>query len=315
MKYRDYYEVLGVSKNASEDEIKKAYRKLAKKYHPDTHPGDKAAEEKFKEINEAYEVLGDPEKRKKYDQFGSQGQFYHGADFDPSQFGFGNGMSYEFRSSGSGFSDFFDWIFGGGSPFGTFSDDGLFGKGNRTGGRFSRSMKMKGADKESVLEITIYEGFRGAEKLIGLRGANGEKKISLRIPAGIRQGEKIKLAGQGEPGINGGPSGDLYLRVEFRKDPVFELKDLDLEARLQLYPWEAALGTEKPFNTLDGKISCRIPAGVQTDSRIRVTGRGYRDKSGRRGDLFLRAAIVNPSRLSREQLELYEKLSRIGDQL
>ena len=158
-------------------------------------------------------------------------------------------------------------------------------------------MKMKGADKESVLEISIAEGFSGAEKLISLRGVDGEKRISLKIPAGIRQGEKIKLAGQGEPGINGGPRGDLYLRVEFRRDTVFELKDLDLEARLQLYPWDAALGAEKPFNTLDGRISVRIPSGVQTDSKIRVAGRGYRDKSGRRGDLFLRVVIVNPPRL------------------
>jgi len=315
MKYKDYYQILGVGKNASEDEIKKAYRKLAKKYHPDTRPGDKAAEEKFKEINEAYEVLGDPEKRKKYDQFGSQGQFFHGADFDPSQFGFGNGVRYEYRSGGSGFSDFFDWIFGGGDPFSAFDDSGIFGKRSGAGGRFSRSMKMKGGDTETVLEISIAEGFSGAEKLISLRGANGEKKISLKIPAGIKQGEKIKLAGQGNPGINGGPNGDLYLRIEFRKDPVFELNGLDLEARLQLYPWEAALGAEKPFNTLDGRISVRIPAGVQTDSRIRVAGKGYRDKSGRRGDLFLRVVIMNPPRLNREQLELYEKLSRIRDQL
>lgn len=309
MKYKDYYQVLGVDKNASEDEIKKAYRKLAKKYHPDTHPGDRAAEEKFKEINEAYEVLGDPEKRRKYDMFGSQGQFFHGAEFDPSQFGFGNGMRYEFRSTGSGFSDFFEWIFGEGSPFGAF-DNSIFGRTGGTGSRFGRGMRTKGEDAETVLEISIAEGFSGAEKLISLRGVNGVKKISLKIPAGIRQGEKIKLAGQGNPGINGGPNGDLYLRVEFRKDPVFELKGLDLEARLQLYPWEAALGAEKPFNTLDGRISVRIPAGVQTDSRIRVAGKGYRDKSGKRGDLFLRVAIVNPPRLSSEQLELYEKLSR-----
>ena len=314
MKYRDYYQILGVDRNASEDEIKKAYRKLAKKYHPDTHPGDKAAEEKFKEINEAYEVLGNAGRRKKYDQFGRQGQFFHGAEFDPSQFGFGKGGRYGFRTGGSGVSDFFDLFFGGGDPFSAFEDNIVFGRKSGTGSRFGSSMKMKGEDAESVLEITLAEGFSGAEKLISLRGAGGGRKISLRVPAGIMQGEKIKLAGQGNPGINGGPNGDLYLRIEFRKDPVFELKGTDLEARLQLYPWEAALGAEKPFDTLDGRISVKTPAGVQTDSKIRVAGKGYRDRSGRRGDLFLRVAIVNPPRLTSEQLELYEKMSRIRNE-
>jgi curved DNA-binding protein len=312
MKYRDYYEILGVNKNATADEIKKAYRKMAKKYHPDAHPGDKAAEEKFKEANEAYEVLGDSEKRKKYDQFGREGQFYNGADFDPSKYGFGNGVRYEYRTGGGGFSDFFNMFFGGGDPFGSFDSDDIFGGNTGRGSRFSRSMRMKGQDMESLLEITIEDGFKGAQRLVSIRTASGDRTISLKVPSGIKPGEKIKLSGQGNPGVNGGPNGDLYLRVDFRKDPVYEMNGINLEARLPLYPWEAALGAEKPFNTLDGRISVRIPAGIQTDNKIRVAGKGYRDKSGIRGDLFLRVAMVNPPRLSKEQTELYEKLSKLN---
>ncbi len=310
MKYRDYYEILGVDKKASADEIKKAYRKMAKKYHPDAHPGDKAAEDKFKEANEAYEVLGDSEKRKKYDQFGREGQFHNGADFDPLKYGFGNGVRYEYKTEGGGFSDFFNMFFGGGNPFGSFDSDSIFGGNTGRGSRFGRGMKTKGQDMESQLEITLEDGFKGTERLVSLRTASGDRKISLKVPAGIRPGEKIKLSGQGGPGVNGGPNGDLYLRVEFRKDPARELNGLNLEARLPLYPWEAALGAEKPFDTLDGRISVRIPAGIQTDNKIRVAGKGYRDKSGARGDLFLRVAIVNPLRLSKEQAELYEKLRK-----
>ncbi len=311
MKYRDYYEILGVDKKASADEIKKAYRKMAKKYHPDAHPGDKAAEDKFKEANEAYEVLGDIEKRKKYDQFGRDGQFYNGADFDPSKYGFENGTRYEYRTEGGGFSDFFNMFFGGGDPFGAFGGDSIFSGSKGRGSRFSRNAQMKGQDIESRLEISLADGFNGAQRLVTLRTTEGDKTISLKVPAGIKPGEKIKLSGQGNPGMNGGSNGDLYLRIEFSKDPVCELNGLNLESRLPLYPWEAALGAEKSFNTLDGRISVKIPAGIQTDNKIRVAGKGYRDKSGTRGDLFLRAAIVNPARLNKEQTELYEKLSKI----
>lgn len=313
MKYRDYYEVLGVDKKASHDEIKKAYRRLAKKYHPDAHPGDKAAEEKFKEANEAYEVLGNEEKRKKYDQFGREGDFRNGMDFDPSQYGFGNNVRYEFRQGNAGdFSDFFNMFFGGGSPFDSFNDGGIFGHKPGRRGNASRSRQMKGRDSEALLEITPAEGFSGAEKRISLRTPAGERTISLRIPSGIRPGEKIKLAGQGEPGINGGANGDLYLNVEFVRDSGFELNGLNLESQIFLYPWEAALGSEIPFNTLDGRISVKIPAGIQSGSKIRVAGRGYRDRSGMRGDLYLKVVLVNPEKLNRAQLDLYEKLDRIS---
>jgi len=313
MKYKDYYEVLGVDKNASQDEIKKAYRKLAKKYHPDAHPGDKAAEEKFKEVNEAYEVLGDTEKRKKYDQFGAQGQFYNGAEFDPSAFGFGNNIRYEFRQGGnSGFSDFFNLFFGGSDIFGSFGEDGIFGGKRGRSGRFTQSRQMKGEDSEAVLRITLSEGFHGAEKRINIRTSTGEKTISLKVPVGIKPGEKIKLSGQGGPGINGGRNGDLYLRIELAQNEPFELNGLNIESPIALYPWEAALGAEKPFQTLDGRIFVKVPAGIQTDNKIRVAGKGYIDRNGNRGDLFLKVKIVNPEKLSEAQLDLYEKLKKIS---
>jgi len=313
VKYRDYYEILGVSKNASQDEIKKAYRKLAKKYHPDTHPGDKQAEEKFKEVNEAYEVLSDPEKRKKYDQFGNEWQFANGADFDPSQFGFGKNVRYEFRSGGnSGFSDFFNMFFGDSDPFGAFDIDSFFG--GRTGKSRSgfTQGRMKGEDSEAVLEITPEEGFAGVEKRFSIRTPEGEKTISLKIPAGIMPGEKIKLSGQGRPGFNGGPNGDLYLQIKFRSDSEFELKGLDLEKQIELYPWEAALGSTLTVKTPDGRISVKIPAGIKADGKIRIAGKGYKNRSGSRGDLYLRVKLVNPEVLDKRQLKLYEELMKIS---
>lgn len=314
MKYKDYYEVLGVDKKASQDEIKKAYRKLAKKYHPDTHPGDKVAEEKFKEVNEAYEVLGDAEKRKKYDQFGAQGQFYHGAEFDPSAYGFGNNIRYEFRQGGnSDFSDFFNLFFGGSDIFGSFGEDGIFGSRRGRSGRFTQNHQMKGEDSEAVLRITLSEGFYGAEKRISIRTSTGEKTISLKVPVGIKPGEKIKLSGQGGPGINGGGNGDLYLRIELAQNESFELNGLNIESQIALYPWEAALGAEKPFQTLDGRISVKVPAGIQTGNKIRVAGKGYIDRNGNRGDLFLKVKIVNPEKLNEAQKKLYEKLKEISE--
>jgi curved DNA-binding protein len=169
---------------------------------------------------------------------------------------------------------------------------------------------MKGEDSEAVFEITPLEGFLGAERVISFRSAAGDKTISLKIPAGIKPGEKIKLSGQGNPGINGGKNGDLYLQVEFRKDAKFELDGLNLEAQVELYPWEAALGSKINFDTLDGKISVKIPAGIQTGNRIRVTGKGYKDRSGIRGDMYLRVKLMNPEKLDKTQIDLYEQLAR-----
>lgn len=319
MQYKDYYNVLGVDKKATQEEIKKAFRKLAKKYHPDAHPGDKQSEEKFKEINEAYEVLGDAEKRKKYDQFGQEGNFTNGYDFDPSQYGFNGSQGFQYRTStgnANDFSDFFNMIFGGGGfrseSFGMGDLGGIFGGNAGRHSGFSHKMHSRGNDIEAEIEITPEDGFNGSEKMINLKGGGSDNKISFRVPRGIKDGEKIKLSGQGERGINGGGSGDLYLRVKFVRSHSFELDGMNLFSSVDIYPWDAALGTEIPFNTLDGKIIVRIPAGIQSDNRIRVAGKGYIGRDGSRGDLFIKVRIINPAQLTQEQKKLYERLKELS---
>ena len=309
MQYRNYYEILGVDKNASQEDIKKAYRKLAKKYHPDANPGNKEYEEKFKAINEAYEVLGDEEKRRKYDSFGEGFNFHDGYDFDPSKYGFGNNVRYEYRTSADNdFSDFFNLFFGNGA----FDIGELFGRSARGARYTARQRPIEGEDSEAQIEITPEEGFFGVEKQLSISRNGKEKKISFKIPAGIKEGEKIKLSGQGNPGIHGGRSGDLYLTVKFKPQSRFEVEEDDLVAELDLTPWEAALGAEVPFDTIDGRIIVKTPPGVQTGGRIRVAGKGYKDRTGRRGDLFIKVRIVNPPALSKEERELYERLKQVS---
>lgn len=313
MQYRNYYDILGVGKKASQDEIKKAYRKLAKKYHPDTNPGNKESEEKFKAANEAYEVLGDEEKRKKYDNLGEGFNFQDGYDFDPSQFGYGKNVKYEYKTGNAGdFSDFFNLFFGGGSFGGSsFDFDDILGRSGNARS-FSRNYSMQGEDSEAEIEITPEEAFNGIEKRVTISGRGSDKTISFRVPPGIREGEKIKLSGQGSPGTNGGKSGDLYLKIRFKPGSRFEIDNDNLQAVLSLSPWEAALGGEIPFDTIDGRIIVKIPPGVQTDSKIRVAGKGYKNRNGGRGDLFLKIRMVNPNSLSKEEKELYEKLKQVS---
>lgn len=310
MEYKDYYKILGVDKNASQDEIKKAYRKLAKQYHPDANPSDRNAEEKFKEVNEAYEVLGDEEKRKKCDTLGQGFNFQHGYNFDPSDFGFGKNMRYEYRTgTNSDFSDFFNMFFG--SDSFDFSDIlGSFSKRKGTG--FSGHHGVDGDDIEANIIITPEEGFKGLEKRIVLKTNGSEKTIAFKIPAGIGQGEKIKLAGQGNKGKNGGKNGDLYLVANFQEDGKFKVDGADLVSSIDLYPWDAALGTHTYFETLDGKIYIKIPPGVQSGSKIRINGKGYRDGKGTRGDLLLNVRIMNPAVLTPGERELYIKLRDIN---
>lgn len=315
MKYQDYYQVLGVAKDASQDQIKKAYRKLAKAYHPDANPNNKAAEEKFKEINEAYEVLGNEEKRKKYDELGNAFHFSGGSDFDPSQFGFGKNVRYEYRTSGRGFSDFFDMFFNDG---GSGMDD-LFGGQGRTAftqGGFSgrgagNSKASKGEDREAEVRISVRDGLKGAEKQIALESSSGRKTLSIKIPKGILPGGKIRLQGQGGKGAAGAPDGDLYLVVNFLEDDL-TLKGNDIYMDIGVFPWIAALGGEKAVETPDGKIMVKIPAGIQNGGKIRMAGKGYPNNIGGRGDLYLVVKLVNPERLTEEQRNLYEKLKQVS---
>ncbi len=320
MQYKDYYAILGVDKSASQDEIKKAYRKLAKQHHPDVNKGDKASEAKFKDVGEAYEVLGDAEKRKKYDMFGSQAQFNNGADFDPSQYGFNGGnVRYDYAGSGD-HSDFFNMFFSdafdlndlfGGARSGRTTrvyEGGDFGDifGQARGG--ARAPRMQnGHDVEAQIELTPEEGAAGTEKRISLQTETGTRSINFKVPAGVGDGETIRLKGQGHPGANGGKNGDLRLTVKM-KPGRFTLTNGELSVNADVYPWDAALGTKLTVDTLDGRIAVSIPAGVKTGSLIRVAGKGYPFRAGKRGDLFLTVRIVNPEKLTAEQKKLYEKL-------
>ena len=304
LKYKDYYEILGVSKTASQDEIKKSFRKLAKKYHPDANPNNKPAEEKFKEVSEAYEVLGTEEKRKKYDDLANEVKYKNGTDFDPAQTGYGGYTRYAQQSSSDNdFSDFFNAFFGGNAS----NIDELF-KRSSSGGRRTRSYSQDGADSEAEIEITVKEAFSGEEKKVTISNGTSNRTISFKIPAGIKEGEKIKLSGQGEPGINGGRNGNILMKVRFIEDEKFRINGLDLETTMDIMPWDAGLGSEKTVDTIDGRILVKIPAGVQTDSKIRVAGKGYKDTRGRRGDFYIKVRIVNPKPLSEELKADYQRI-------
>lgn len=310
MKYKDYYDILGVKKDTSQQDIKKAYRKLAKKYHPDMNKNNKEAEEKFKEINEAFEVLGDEEKRKKYDTFGQSGNFHQGMDFDPSQFGFGNfggGRTYTYSTGGADFSDFFNMFFSGtnnGSSAYDFQD--IFG-GQGGFGHNTVYEQPRGRDVEAEIQVTLQEAYKGAKRQISLDTGSGKRSLSVTIPAGIQSDKKIKLKGQGSPGPNG-TKGDLYLKVHIIPDKDLKLNDLNLETNIAIYPWDAYLGCKKVVQTLEGKIMLNIPSKIQTGKKIKVAGKGYKNLSGKIGDLFVEIKIVNPSSLSPELEELYKAL-------
>lgn len=312
VKFRDYYEVLGVSRTASQEEIQRAYRKLARKYHPDVNK-DPGAEEKFKEINEAYEVLKDPEKRAKYDQLGSH--WRAGQDFRPppgweAHFDFGGGPGQqEFFWSGSGdFSDFFEMLFGGQ----TFRRAQAAGRS-----RAGATWRQPGADRHATLRISLEDAFCGATRSITLQGMSTAidgsvrpevKNLEVKIPRGILPGQKIRLAGQGFEGVGGGPSGDLYLEVEIEPHPVYRLEGRDLFMDLPVSPWEAALGAEVSVKTLGGAFSLKIPAGSQSGQKLRLRGKGMPNPKGGAGDLYAVLKIVVPKKLTREEKVLFEKL-------
>lgn len=307
--FKDYYETLGVPRNSSEADIKKAFRRLARQHHPDTAKDKKSAEEKFKQINEAYEVLGDPEKRRKYDELGANWQ--QGGEFPPRgwQAGSPEDEAREFHFGGTGFSDFFEQFFGGRSA--GFRDAESFPRA--TGPR-------RGQDIEGDILITLDEALHGATRAITLQTfnpASGQletQEINVRIPPGAREGQTIRVPGKGGEGRGGGEAGDLYLHVRLAAHPDFRVRGADLFYELPVAPWEAVLGADANVKTLDGAVKLHIPAGSNNGRQLRLRGRGLPlGRAGNRGDLYVVLGVQLPGEVSAEERQLWEKLRKLSN--
>jgi curved DNA-binding protein len=310
VKFQDYYETLGVPRTATADDLKQAFRKLARLHHPDVAKNKVAGEAKFKEINEAYEVLGDPEKRKRYDELGAEWQ--GGAPAPPGgRRGSGAGPDVEF--DGTGFSDFFESFFAGGR-------DGFGSRPARDGHGFADETPFHhpGQDVEADLLVTLEEVLRGSLRKVTLRrpGSNGDAEsqntYQVKIPPGVREGKRIRLAGQGGAGHGGAAAGDLYLRVRLARHPDFTVRDSDLHCDLDLAPWEAVLGVQATIPTLDGLTTLRVPSGTASGSQLRLRGLGLPKDDGTRGDLYATARMQTPHPVSAEERVLWEKLARLS---
>jgi curved DNA-binding protein len=321
VEFKDYYEILNVPREASSEDIKKAFRKLARQYHPDVAKDKKAAEEKFKEINEAYEVLGDLENRKKYDELGSR--WRNGAGFQPPpgwQQGRAQGAphsegSFEFRFDGTGFSDFFEQFFGRSGRFDGFSRFGTQQEDVDGEAGFAR----RGGDLESDILVTLEEASKGSVRVLTLQRTNRKtgqartQTIKVKIPAGVVDGQIIRVPGMGNEGIGEGRPGDLYLRIRFAAHPDFRVRGADLYYSLDLAPWEAVLGTKIVLPTLQDRVSVKIPPGTNNGRQLRVRGRGLvKGQSGEKGDLFVVINIVVPEQVTEEERELWKNLSRVS---
>jgi curved DNA-binding protein len=315
MKFQDYYETLGVPRTASSDEIKQAFRKLARRYHPDVAKNKVAGEAKFKEINEAYEVLGDPDKRRRYDELGADWQEGGRASSAAAEDGRGQRRPRagepEFEFGGTGFSDFFESFFGSRrSGFGTHRQPGGRAVGDED------AFAYGGQDVEADILVTLEEVLHGSQRKVTLRRPGGDGKADctdtykVRIPPGVREGQRIRLAGQGESGAGGGSAGDLYLRVRLARHPYLSVQAADLLCDLDLAPWEAVLGTQTKIPTLDGATSLRVPAGTAAGSRLRLRGLGLPREDGTRGDLYATVRIRTPSSVSEAERALWEQLAR-----
>ena len=330
MEFKDYYQTLGVGKTASDKELKQAYRKLARKFHPDVNPGDKSAEAKFKEINEAYEVLGDPDKRRKYDELGANWRMYEQAQQQGygggSPFGAGNpfggsGGAWTINMGGPGgyrtmsedemremfgdedpFSDFFKTFFGGGAA----------PRDARTAGRGRGGRAQKGRDVEHAVDLTLEEAFHGATRRISIKEGGHARSVDVRIPAGVNDGSRVRAPGEGGAGASGGASGDLYLRVSIRPHAVFERDGHDLRTKVAVPVTTAVLGGEANVPTMTGTVRLKIPETTQNGQVFRLKGHGMPavGKPDQRGDLYAAVEVQLPRTLTKDQRTHYEALQK-----
>ena len=328
-KFQDYYETLGVARTATADEIRKRHRKLSRQHHPDLNPGNKEVEEKFKAVQEAYEVLSDEKKRQRYDQFGEHWKV--GADFQPPpDWGHGGGQEREVSpedwqaafggGGGEQFSDFYQTLFGGGVP-----------RGQR-----QAHVRRRGRDVEAELPLALLEAHRGGARMVSVQGwercpdcdgigvvgqrpcetcgTRGQRSVTnslqVSIPVGMRDGNVLRLSGQGEPGLGGGPVGDLLVRIRLQPDARFAVEGTDdVVTELAVAPWEAVLGAKVPLATLDGSVDVTVPASSQTGQRLRLRGQGLARRDGSCGDLYARLKVVVPTQVSDTERELFQRLA------
>lgn len=288
MIFKDYYKILSLETNrVSSEQIKNAYRTAAKKYHPDINAEDRLSEEKIKDVNEAYRVLSNPSTKRKYDRMWVNNvgrKKYQEAS----------------RSTGSVFSDFFNMFFGADAQ-------------EKENNKKEKGTPIKGENIETSIDVALEESFYGLDKKISLRTVDGKMKVfTISIPAGIRNGEKIRLLAQGKEGQNGGKNGDLFIKVNVKDDKKYKLKGNDLYTDLYLTPWEAALGTKTKVNSIDEDTQIYIPEGIQTGELIRIPGKGYKDGKGGRGDLVAEVKVMVPRNLSQEERNLFENLNKIS---
>jgi DnaJ-class molecular chaperone len=337
MDYKDYYKILGVDRKASEKEIKSAYRKLARKYHPDVNPGDKEAEAKFKEINEAHAVLSDPEKRRTYDALGSDWASRVGRT---GAAGGRQTYTYGGNAEAADFSDFFETLFGqrtngtnGGFDFDLGS---IFGRGR---GKQQQQPEQRGSDLEQPVDVSLSEAMTGVQRAFTLQsqvpcptchgtGLQGDKicptcsgsgtvsrtkRLDVKIPAGVREGSKVRVAGEGNPGTNGGPNGNLYLVVHVLPDPRFRREGDDLYTEVQVPFTTLVLGGEVDVPTMTGRVTVSVPPGSQNGRTLRLAGQGMPNlKTGERGKLYVKLNAMLPTTLDETQRELFQKLAQAG---
>lgn len=296
MIFKDYYKILGLQNSkVSLDEIKVAYREQAKKYHPDVNIGNKLAEERFKDINEAYRVLMEPASKRKYDRMWNNHVGKNNIKYEESK-----------RGTGSIFSDFFNMFFG------ELNQEQEITEG-KVNSKKNKKHPIKGENIETAIDISIEDGFYGTTKKIALRTVEGKmKSFEVKIPAGIRENEKIRLLGQGKVGLNGGKNGDLFIKVHIKDDEKFKIKGYDLYTDLLLSPWEAALGTRASIKGIDDESSIYIPQGIQSGEKVTIPGKGYKDAKGGRGNLVANVKVMVPKRLSEDEKEIYTKLKEVS---